>query len=384
MPIKIPNDLPAFEKLQQEGVRLIAENEALRQDVRPMQVAVLNLMPEKPKTETQLARLLGATPLQVELTLLTTSTYRPNTVPLSHLQAFYRTWEDVRERKFDGLIITGAPVELLPFEEVKYWPELTRILDWSRTNVHSAFHICWGAQAALYHFHGVPKHALAAKRFGVFTHQVSERQDQRRPALMRGFDDIFLVPVSRHTEVRAADLPSECWPRGARGLRRRRFVPACTSRGYRTVYMFNHLEYDTYTLHDEYCRDRATRADVAVPYNYYPGDDPQKAPRNCWRAYAHLLFGNWINEMYQTTPYDLAQIGSRRSGLCRLSVQLAVPVAVGRLRAQRRQQRPGGRVAVLDLQVELPGAHAAGPCRQPAHARHDHDPCRVHGRQCAA
>jgi homoserine O-succinyltransferase/O-acetyltransferase len=309
MPIKIPNDLPAFEKLQQEGVRLIAENEALRQDVRPMQVAVLNLMPEKPKTETQLARLLGATPLQVELTLLTTSSYRPNTVPLSHLQTFYRTWEDVSERKFDGLIITGAPVELLPFEEVKYWPELTRILDWSRTNVHSAFHICWGAQAALYHFHGVPKHALPAKRFGVYTHHVSERQDQRRPALMRGFDDDFLVPVSRHTEVRASDLPKEA------GLE---VMAACDTAGlclvqepeFRTVYMFNHLEYDTYTLHDEYCRDRATRADVPLPFNYYPGDDPQNAPRNCWRAYAHLLFGNWINEMYQTTPYDLAQIGA--------------------------------------------------------------------------
>ena len=308
MPIKIPNDLPAFEKLQQEGVRLIAENEALRQDIRPMQVAVLNLMPEKPKTEMQLARLLGATPLQVELTLLTTSTYRPNTVPLSHLQAFYRTWEDVRDRKFDGLIITGAPVELLPFQEVKYWPELTGILDWSRTAVHSAFHICWGAQAALYHFHGVPKYALPAKRFGVFSHQVSERHDQRRPALMRGFDDYFLVPVSRHTEVRAADLPGDA---GLEVLATSDGAGLCLVQEprFRTVYMFNHLEYDSYTLHDEYCRDRATRADVPLPFNYYPDDDPGNPPRNCWRAYAHLLFGNWINEMYQTTPYDLAQIG---------------------------------------------------------------------------
>ena len=308
MPIKIPNDLPAFEKLQQEGVRLIAENEALRQDIRPMQVAVLNLMPEKPKTEMQLARLLGATPLQVELTLLTTSTYRPNTVPLSHLQAFYRTWEDVRDRKFDGLIITGAPIELLPFQEVKYWPELTGILDWSRTAVHSAFHICWGAQAALHHFHGVPKHALTAKRFGVFKHRVSERQDLRRPALMRGFDDYFLVPVSRHTEVHAADLPGDA---GLEVLAAGETAGLCLVHEprFRTVYMFNHLEYDTYTLHDEYCRDRAARADVPLPFNYYPGDDPNNAPRNCWRAYAHLLFGNWINEMYQTTPYDLAQIG---------------------------------------------------------------------------
>jgi homoserine O-succinyltransferase len=308
MPIKIPNDLPAFEKLQQEGVRLIGENEALRQDIRPMQVALLNLMPEKPKTEMQLARLLGATPLQVELTLLTTSTYRPNTVPLSHLQSFYRTWEDVKERKFDGLIITGAPVELMPFADVKYWPELTGILDWSRANVHSCFHICWGAQAALYHFHGVPKRTLPTKRFGVFSHHVSERRDQHRPALMRGFDDYFLVPVSRHTEVRAADLPADT---GLEVLATSNAAGLCLLQEpeYRTVYMFNHLEYDTYTLHDEFCRDRASRADVCLPFNYYPDDDPEKAPRNCWRAYAHLLFGNWINEMYQTTPYELARIG---------------------------------------------------------------------------
>ncbi|MGD9508793.1 MAG: homoserine O-succinyltransferase [Geminicoccaceae bacterium] len=309
MPIKIPNDLPAFEKLQQEGVRLIGENEALRQDIRPMQVALLNLMPEKPKTETQLARLLGATPLQVELTLLTTSSYRPNTVPLSHLQSFYRTWADVRDRKFDGLIITGAPVEMLPFDEVKYWSELTQILDWSRGNVHSCFHICWGAQAALYHFHGVPKHALPTKRFGVYTHHVSERRDARRPSLMRGFDDYFLVPVSRHTEVRAADLPASA---GLEVLARSNAAGLCLLHEpeFRTVYMFNHLEYDTYTLHDEFCRDRATREDISLPVNYYPDDDPEKAPRNGWRAYAHLLFGNWINEMYQTTPYELARIGS--------------------------------------------------------------------------
>ena len=309
MPIKIPNDLPAFEKLQQEGMRLIGENEALRQDIRPMQVALLNLMPEKPKTETQLARLLGAPPLQVELTLLTTSTYRPNTVPLSHLQAFYKTWDEVKERKFDGLIITGAPVEMMPFEEVKYWQELTEILDWSRTNVHSCFHICWGAQAALYHFHSVPKHILPVKRFGIYTHYVIEQRDSQRPPLMRGFDDYFQVPVSRHTEVRAADLPPDA---GLEPLAVSNAAGLCLVHepAHRTVYMFNHLEYDTYTLHDEYCRDKATRADVPLPVNYYPDDDPEKPPRNCWRAYAHLLFGNWINEMYQTTPYELDRIGT--------------------------------------------------------------------------
>lgn len=309
MPIKIPNDLPAFEKLRAEGVQLIGADEASRQDIRPMQVALLNLMPDKPKTETQLARLLGSGPLQVELSLLTTSTYRPNTVPLSHLQSFYTTWDAVRHSKFDGLIITGAPVEMMPFEEVKYWDELRAILDWSRTHVHSSFHICWGAQAALHHFHGVPKHVLPVKRFGVFPHHVMEQRDARRPPLLRGFDDYFLVPVSRHTEVRAADIPKD---RGVDVLAVSNAAGLCLVHepAWRTVYMFNHLEYDTYTLHDEFERDRARREDVSLPINYYPDDDPVKPPRNCWRAYAHLLFGNWLNEMYQTTPYDLARIGS--------------------------------------------------------------------------
>ena len=309
MPIKIPNNLPAFLKLQQEGVQLIGEEMAERQDIRPMQVALLNLMPDKPKTETQLARLLGATPLQVELTLLTTSTYRPNTVPLSHLQSFYQTWGEVRHRKFDGLIITGAPVEMLPFEEVKYWRELAAILEWSRTNVHTCFHICWGAQAALWHFHKVPKHILPTKRFGIFKHYVVESHDARRSPLLRGFDDYFLVPVSRHTEVRAADLPAHS------GLD---IVAVSNAAGlclvneerWRTLYMFNHLEYDTFTLHDEFTRDKERRDDVPMPIGYYPDDDPEQAPRNCWRAYAHLLFGNWINQMYQTTPYELERIGA--------------------------------------------------------------------------
>ncbi len=308
MPIKIPNDLPAANKLAAEGVRLIGEHEASRQDIRPMQVALLNLMPEKPKTETQLARLLGATPLQVELTLLTTSTYRPNNVPASHLQSFYQTPDDVRGRKFDGLIVTGAPVEMLPFEDVKYWDELRRVLDWSRTNVHSCFHICWGAQAALQHFHGVPKRILPTKRFGIYTHHLIERRDAARPGLLRGFDDYFLVPVSRHTEVRRADLPEHS---GLEVLAVSNAAGLCLVHdpARREVYMFNHLEYDTYTLHDEYARDLATHEDVSLPSNYYPDDDPTKPPRNCWRAYAHLLFGNWLNEIYQTTPYALEEIG---------------------------------------------------------------------------
>ena len=308
MPIKIPNDLPAAEKLVAEGVRVIGANEASRQDVRPMQIALLNLMPEKPKTEVQLARLLGATPLQVELTLLSTSTYRPNNVPLSHLQSFYRTWDDIKHHKFDGLIVTGAPIELMEFEDVKYWPELAAIFDWSVTNVHSSFHICWGAQAALYHFHRVPKHELPVKRFGVYNHFVVERHDAARSPLLRGFDDYFLVPVSRHTEVRAADLPRGS---GLEVLAVSNAAGLCLvhDSAHRSTLMFNHLEYDSYTLRDEYERDQAAGRNTGLPLNYFPDDDPSKKPRNCWRAYAHLLFGNWINEMYQTTPFDISQIG---------------------------------------------------------------------------
>ena len=301
MPIKIPNDLPAFEKLQQEGVRLIGENEALRQDVRPMQVALLNLMPEKPKTEMQLARLLGATPLQVELTLLTTSSYRPNTVPLSHLQSFYRTWEDVQERKFDGLIITGAPVEMLPFEEVKYWPELTRILDWSRTHAQLFPHLL-GAQAASSTSTACPSTRCRPSASACSaTMSASGSTSTARP-------DARLRRLFRcRSRVTPRSAPPTCrsrgGPRGAGHLERGGLC-LLQEPEYRTVYMFNHLEYDTYTLHDEFCRDRASRADVCLPFNYYPDDDPEKAPRNCWRAYAHLLFGNWINEMYQTTPYE--------------------------------------------------------------------------------
>lgn len=309
MPIKIPNDLPAAELLREEGVHVIREDEALRQDIRPMQVALLNLMPNKPETETQLARLLGATPLQVELTLLTTSTYQPRTTTLSHLQSFYTTWAAVRDRKFDGLIVTGAPVEMLSFEEVEYWSELCAIFDWSRTHCHSSFNICWGAQAALYHFHRVPKHTLPSKRFGIYKHFVIERRDARRPPLMRGFDDYFHVPVSRHTEVRVDDLPKDA---GLEVLAVSNAAGLCLVHepAHRTVYMFNHLEYDSLTLHREYLRDKERRPDVSLPTDYYPDDDPQKPPRNRWRAYAHLLFGNWINEMYQTTPYEIATIGA--------------------------------------------------------------------------
>ena len=308
MPIKIPNDLPAAELLRREGVRLIGEEDALEQDIRPMQVGLLNLMPDKLTTETQFARLLGATPLQVELTLISTGSYVPSTVSQSHLQSFYTSWDQIRQKKFDGLLITGAPVELLEFEEVKYWEELVQILDWSKSHVHSTFNVCWGAQAALYHFHRVPKRTLAQKRFGIFRHEVIERRDAERSALMRGFDDEFWVPVSRHTEVREEDLPDDG---RIRVLARssRAGLCLCEDPASRHLFMFNHLEYDTFTLDREYRRDLERGTDMEMPLRYYPDDDPAKRPVNRWRAYAHLLFGNWINEMYQTTPFDQGQIG---------------------------------------------------------------------------
>ena len=308
MPIKIPDDLPAAERLRNEGVRLIGADEASRQDIRPMQIGLLNLMPDKLTTETQFARLLGATPLQVELTLISTGTYVPSNVSRSHLQSFYATWDAVRDRKFDGLIITGAPVELLDFKEVKYWDELAGIFEWSRRHVHSTFNVCWGAQAALYHFHGVPKHALPQKRFGIFRHEVIERTDAARPPLMRGFDDEFWVPVSRHTEVREEDLPASGQIQ-VLARSNRAGLCLCEDQANRQIFMFNHLEYDTFTLDREFRRDLEKGSSIEIPHDYYPDDDLNKRPVNRWRAYAHLLFGNWINEIYQTTPYELSAIG---------------------------------------------------------------------------
>lgn len=309
MPIKIPRDLPAFEQLATEGVQLIDQHAADRQDVRPMRIGLLNLMPDKLKTETQLARLLGATPLQIELVLITMSSYQPSNVAPGHLQRFYTTLDDIRDRKFDGLIITGAPVELLPFEEVKYWPELVEIFEWSKTHVHSTFNICWGAQAALQHLYKVPKHTLPTKRFGIFWHRVTKQSNGKRSPLLRGFDDEFLVPVSRHTEVRVSDLPQD---QGLEVLAASSMAGLCLVEDpkNRHVFMFNHLEYDTYTLDQEYRRDLSQREHIDIPLNYYPSDEPSRQPVNRWRAYAHLLFGNWINEMYQTSPFDSSLIGT--------------------------------------------------------------------------
>ncbi len=304
MPIKIPDDLPARRTLEEEGVLIISEHDAIRQDIRPLRIALLNLMPEKIKTETQIARLIGATPLQVEMALITTSSYVPTNTPREHMLAFYVPWEEVRDQTFDGLIVTGAPVEEMPFEDVDYWEELTRIFDWAATHVFRTFNICWGAQAMLYHRYGLPKHELPRKLSGVFPHRVTRRNAE----LVRGFNDVFPVPVSRYTEVRRKDVDRipelevliESDEAG---------ICLIEDRRTRDVHMFNHLEYDTRTLSDEYRRDlKARPATVELPQHYFPEDNPALTPSNTWRAHGHLLFANWINATYQRVPFDLADI----------------------------------------------------------------------------
>ena len=303
MPIKVPDNLPAKATLENEGVLLITEQVAVRQDVRPLEIALLNLMPEKIKTETQISRLLGATPLQIELTLVTTSTYAPKNTSAEHMLAFYRPWDEVRERKFDGLIITGAPIETLPFQEVAYWPELTQILDWSQSHVQETFDICWAGQAALQHFYGVPKYELPEKMFGVFPYNVIGGSD----GLLRGFNDEIAVPVSRYTEVRREDLPDVP---GLSVLLDSDETGPCLIRdeARRHIYMFNHLEYDSTTLADEFHRDVAAGMEIKLPANYFPQDDPARPPVNKWRAHANVLISNWVNVLYQSTSFELEGI----------------------------------------------------------------------------
>lgn len=305
MPIKIPDDLPARRTLEQEGVVVMRQADAARQDIRPLKIGLLNLMPNKISTETQLARLLGATPLQVELTLVRMTDHVTRNTPADHMAAFYRPWAEVRDERFDGFVITGAPVEHLPFEEVGYWDELRQLFDWTHTHVHSSFTICWAAQAAIHHFYGVPKHLLARKATGVFPH----RNLAPASPYLRGFSDDFWVPVSRWTEVRAEDIPPES---GLEILADSPESGLCLlhDAAHRALHMFNHLEYDTRTLADEYFRDGGRQ----MPSHYFPGDDPTAPPQNRWRSHAHLLFGNWINEIYRTTPFDLAAIGGGRRG----------------------------------------------------------------------
>lgn len=305
MPIKIPETLPARQTLAQEGVRLIGEDQAKHQDIRPLRIALLNLMPNKKVTEIQLSRLLGASPLQIELTLLNTASYQSRHVEPEHLLSFYKTLDQVADEKFDGLIVTGAPIEQMPYEEVHYWPELVEVFDWSARNVHSTFGICWGAQAMLYHQHKVPKHQLPTKKFGIYRHINDDPSD----LLMMGINDHFMVPVSRHTEVRAHDIPTDS---GLKILAHSYGSGLCLLANHedRRYYMFNHLEYDAGDLDAEYKRDMAAGQPIDLPVNYYPDDDPAQMPKNNWRGHAHLLFGNWINLVYQSTPYNLDQVRS--------------------------------------------------------------------------
>lgn len=304
MPIKIANGLPAERVLQEENIFVMKETRAVTQDIRPLQILVLNLMPTKLVTETQLARLLGNTPLQVEMELLKTATHKAKNTDESHMLTFYKTFDEIKHRKFDGMVITGAPVEKMPFEEVAYWDELCKIMEWSKTNVTSTLHICWGAQAGLYYHYGVDKVMLDKKMFGVFPHIV----EQKKSMLLRGFDDIFMVPHSRHTTVLRSEIEKvpELKILASSPLAG---VYAISSKNSRQFFIMGHSEYDVETLKTEYVRDKNLGLPIDVPYNYFPDDDDQKAPLNTWRSSANLLFSNWLNYfVYQETPYDISQI----------------------------------------------------------------------------
>lgn len=304
MPVKIPHDLPARATLDAENVFVMTEERAMHQDIRPLRFAILNLMPTKIATETHLLRLLGSTPIQVEITLLRMGSHESRNTAPEHLNTFYRTFDDISDTKFDGLVITGAPVELLPFEEVDYWPELTDFLDWSQENVFSTMNVCWGAQAALYHRYGVPKYELDAKMFGVFEHHVLNP----RSVITAGFDDVFLAPHSRHTETRAEDIAATGEVEVLAQSDEAGVFLAATRDG-RQLFVTGHPEYGRDTLNLEYQRDVARGLPINIPKNYFPGDDPSKEPHQRWRSHAFLLYSNWLNHcVYQRTPYDPAAI----------------------------------------------------------------------------
>ncbi len=304
MPIKIPDDLPALAVLQDENVFAMADSRAYHQDIRPLEIAILNLMPTKIVTEIQILRLLGNTALQVDITLLHMKTHQCKNTPEEHLTKFYNTFEDIKEKKFDGLIITGAPVEHLAFEDVTYWDEMSTILEWSKHNVYSTLHICWAAQAGLYYHYGIPKYPVDHKIFGVFPHTISQKNSR----LLRGFDDEFYAPHSRHTEIRKADfegLPdleilSESEESG---------IYIVSSKAGRQIFVTGHSEYDPLTLKSEYDRDIGKGLSISVPKNYYHKDDPTTTPGVRWRSHANLLFSNWLNYyVYQETPFDLKEL----------------------------------------------------------------------------
>ncbi|QUS35069.1 homoserine O-acetyltransferase MetA [Falsirhodobacter algicola] len=305
MPITLPETLPAYDILSQEGVMVMSPGRAAMQDIRPLKIGLLNLMPKKIQTENQFARLIGATPLQIDLHLIRMTEHRTRNTAAEHMEAFYRPFQDVKHEKFDGLIITGAPIEHLPFEQVTYWDELREVFDWTQTHVHSTFGVCWGGMAMIHHFHGVQKHMLKAKAFGCFRH------DNLQPTspFLRGFSDEFVIPVSRWTEMDQREIDAQP---GLVTLLGSDQVGPClvADAAHRALYIFNHFEYDSDTLKQEYDRDVASGTPVTVPVDYYPGDDPAQRPRNRWRSHAHLLYGNWINEIYQSTPYEIDAIGA--------------------------------------------------------------------------
>ena len=306
MPIRIPNDLPAAGTLQQENIFVMPQNRAMQQDIRPLEIVLLNLMPTKIATETQLSRVLGNTPLQVNLELMHTSSHVSKNVSQEHLLSFYKSFDELKHRKFDGMVITGAPVEMMPFEDVDYWEELCQIMEWSKTNVHSTFHICWGAQAGLYYHYGIQKQVMPEKLFGVFPHTA----DYKRAILLRGFDDVFWAPHSRHTTISREAI--EAVPElKIIASSDRAGVYAVMNKGGRQIFVTGHSEYDPDTLEKEYLRDKNAGLPIAVPENYYPGNDDTKEPVVLWRSHANLLFSNWLNYfVYQTTPYDIMSIGS--------------------------------------------------------------------------
>lgn len=305
MPIQIPNNLPATEILQKENIFVMTQKRAVSQDIRPLEIVLLNLMPTKVVTETQLSRLLGNTPLQVNLELMHTTTHVSKNVPQEHLLTFYKSFDELKYRKFDGMVITGAPVENMPFEDVDYWPELCEIMEWSKTNVHSTFHICWGAQAGLYYHYGVPKYPLKEKLFGIFEHSA----DYKRSILLRGFDDTFWAPHSRHTTILREDIEAVPELKILASSEKAGIYAVMNNRG-RQIFVTGHSEYDADTLQKEYLRDKKLGLPIHVPENYFPNDDDSLEPQVRWRGHANLLFSNWLNYfVYQTTPYDIMNIG---------------------------------------------------------------------------
>lgn len=306
MPIKVSDNLPATEILNNENIFVMTETRAITQDIRPLEILILNLMPKKIETETQLLRVLGNTPLQINISFMHTMSYESKNTPKSHIQTFYSTFDECKSKKYDGLIITGAPVEHMPFEEVDYWDELCEIMEWSKTNVTSTLHICWGAQAGLYYHYGIPKYDMDKKVFGVFEHYAVP--EKKHKILLRGFDDKFMVPHSRHTEIREADIDKvpelEILAKSDEAG-----IYIVTAKSERQFFVTGHSEYDNITLANEYFRDKSKGLDIALPKNYFPDNDPTKTPPQTWRAHANLLYSNWLNYfVYQTTPYKLSDI----------------------------------------------------------------------------